>query len=217
MSAQIPFEFKLSEDFSAATFHTSSGNAQARAVLKQGGWTNNILALIGVQGTGKTHLGHIWANQNEAVILHGQEPFSPRANWAGRPIWIDDASQADGFTLFTLINMAIRGDTPALLLSDQQHPQYWPAEMPDLHSRLKNLQTVEIEPVDDALLGDIVRKMFKDRGLKIEDNLVTFMLRNCERSVPAVRELIGEIDHAAASQKAKISRVFVSNYLKRKN
>ena len=71
------------------------------------------LVLHGPEGTGKTHLGHIWANARGAVALDGAALASADvpALVARGAVWLDDAARVagspDGETaLFHLLNMA---------------------------------------------------------------------------------------------------------------
>lgn len=216
-SEQIPLDLTPQPDLGAQAFQYASSNAEARVALERSAWANNTLALVGPKGSGKTHLGHIWAENHNAVKLDGLNVFKPSMEWTGGALWIDNAASADEFTLFTLINMAIVSDLKALLLTDIQVPVEWVVQIPDLHSRLKNIQVARIEEPDDALLTTIINKIFRDRGLKVSDSLVSFILTNTERSIDAVRSLILELDQAAAIEKVNVTRNFASKYLQKRD
>lgn len=215
-SSQIPLDLAPQPDLGAQSFQYASSNAEARRALARTNWANNTLALVGPKGCGKTHLGHIWATENDAIFLNGNEVFAPKKEWKAGALWIDNAADADEYTLFTLINMAILGDLKALLLSDVEPPASWEVQIPDLHSRLRNIEIARIVEPDDNLLTGIMLKIFKDRGLKVSDSLISFLLTNTERSVGALRTLIVEIDEAAAIEKVNVTRSFASKYLQRK-
>jgi chromosomal replication initiation ATPase DnaA len=214
--SQIPLDFAPEPDLGAQSFQYASSNAEARRALARSNWANNTLAIVGPKGCGKTHLGNIWANENQAISLNGLDLFAPKKEWMTRALWIDNAASADEYTLFTLINMAITGELKALLLSDIEPPASWDVQIPDLHSRLRNVQIARIVEPDDNLLTSIMLKIFKDRGLKVSDSLISFLLTNTERSVGALRNLIIEIDEAAAIEKVNVTRSFASKYLQRK-
>lgn len=216
-SQQIPLDLARNPDLGAQAFQYASSNDEARIALARTDWANNTLAVVGPKGCGKTHLGHIWALNRDAIALDGNEPFAPKSSWKSRSIWIDNAARADEFTLFTLINMAITGDIDALLLTDIKPPANWSVQIPDLSSRLRNVQTVRVEEPDDQLLTAIMSKIFKDRGLKVSDNLVSYLLTNTERSVDAVRKLIIDLDEAAAIEKVNVTRSFAAKYLQNRS
>lgn len=215
-SSQIPLDLAPQPDLGAQAFQYASSNSEARRALARSDWANNTLAIVGPKGCGKTHLGHIWANENQAISLNGHDVFAPKKEWKTRSLWIDDAARADEFTLFALINMAITGELNALLLTDLKPPASWKVQIPDLHSRLRNVEIAGIEEPDDNLLTGIMLKLFNDRGLRVSDSLISFLLTNTERSVGALRNLIVDLDKAAAIEKVNVTRSFASKYLQRK-
>jgi len=196
-----------------------NGEANAEAVTALADtseWANNILAVIGPKGSGKTHLGHIWAERHKAIALDGSKGFVPRQNYRGRALWIDDASLADEYTLFTLINLTITGELKALLFTDQNMPSDWNVQLPDLHSRLKNVQVARIQEPDEDLLSAIITKLFMDRGLKVSDNLIDYLLVHADRSVDSLRSLIHGLDKQAAAEKVNVTRIFAAKYMQGK-
>lgn len=214
MTSQLPLNLSIAPDISEGSFVRGRCNQEAHTAIHEGSrWANNILALIGPRGCGKTHLGHIFANEYEAVCLDGRDEFTPKPNWKGRAIWIDNAQGADEFTLFTLINLAITSDIKALLLCDRTSPSAWSVQIPDLKSRLRNVQIAHIEEADDELLFDILQKLFKDRGLKVSGNLISYLLSNTDRSVSALRILVADLDAAAVQQKVNVTRSFAAKFL----
>ncbi len=214
MTGQLPLDLTRSPDFSASSFVSGNCNAEALAALvNMPKWANRILALTGPKGSGKTHLGHIFADKYNGVSLDGRNVFVPKPEWHGRALWIDNASYADEFTLFTLINLAITSDIAGLLLCDRNAPPEWNAHIPDLQSRLRNVQMARLEEPDDILLSAILEKLFKDRGLKVSHTLISYLLANTDRSVNALRVLVADLDRAAAQEKVNVTRSFAIKFL----
>ncbi len=217
MNTQFPLDLILSPSTSAKAFVNGAANAEAvTALMDVAGWANNILAVIGPKGSGKTHLGHIWAERHNAIILDGGKGFVPRQDYRGRALWIDNASNEDEYTLFTLINLTITGELKALLFSDQNMPSDWKVQLPDLHSRLKNIQVARIQEPDEDLLKSIITKLFMDRGLKVSDNLIEYLLVHADRSVDSLRGLIRGLDKLAAAEKVNVTRSFAAKYMQTK-
>jgi len=214
MTKQFPLDLILAPNKSAKAFVNGDANAEAVAALADtANWANNILAVIGPKGSGKTHLGYIWAERHKAIILDGRKGFVPRQDYRGRALWIDEASLADEYTLFTLINLTITGELKALLFSDQNMPSDWDVQLPDLHSRLKNIQAARIQEPDEDLLKAIITKLFMDRGLKVSDNLIDYLLVHADRSVDSLRNLIRALDKQAATEKVNVTRSFTAKYM----
>lgn len=214
MSTQFPLDLALTPDNSSGAFVHGTSNAEAvTALADTANWANNILAIIAPKGSGKTHLGHIWVERHKAIALDGSKGFVPRQSYRGRALWIDDASRADEYTLFTLINLTITGELKALLFSDQNMPSDWNVQLPDLHSRLKNVQIVRLQEPDEALLSAIITKLFMDRGLKVSDTLIDYLLVHADRSVDSLRALICDLDKQAAAEKVNVTRAFAAKYM----
>lgn len=188
-------------------------NAEARAAMATGGRANNALAVIGPPGCGKTHLGHLWAAEHDAVILSGDDDMGRLADWRGQAVWLDDASAAREELLFALINMGMRGEISALLLTAREAPATWAVDIPDLRSRLGAMQVARIEAPEDALLTAIYKKLFMDRGLKVADNLIAYLLLREGRSVDAAYAVVDRLDRLSAAQKANVTRSFAAKYL----
>ena len=214
MARQLPLDLTRAPDFSASSFVPGECNAEARTALSNWPkWANRILTLTGPKGSGKTHLGHIFAHQYNGISLDGRDVFIPKSEWQGRTLWVDNAQYADEFTLFTLINLAITSDITGLLLCDRNVPSEWSAHIPDLQSRLRNVQIARLEEPDDRLLSSILEKLFKDRGLKVSSALISYLLANTDRSVIALRILVADLDHAAAQEKVNVTRSFAIKFL----
>src|SRR5690606_18707625 len=125
----------------------------------------------------------------------------------GRPILIDDADREglDEKGLFHLINAA-RGAGTAVLLTARRLPVSWNVKLPDLASRLKAASTVEIYEPDDLLLAGVITKLFADRQVEVDANVVQFLVRRIERSLSTAIRVVERLDRAALEQKTRITR-----------
>ncbi|HET9160857.1 MAG TPA: hypothetical protein VFN88_09610 [Caulobacteraceae bacterium] len=153
------------------------------------------MALVGPEGTGKTHLAQSWAARAgpDAVLIENAEAF------------------ADEDKLFHLINAAPLGK--GLLLTSRTRPIAWPARLPDLRSRLNALSVAELDEPDDALLTQMIMKLFRERNIRPQEDVLPYLLRRIERSAPAAQALVAKIDEAADQQGRAVSRAFVRQIL----
>src|SRR5690606_40321155 len=93
-------------------------------------------------------------------------------------------------------------------------PAAWQVALPDLESRLRAAAVVEVAEPDDALLEGVITKLFADRQLSVEPNLVTYLVRRMERSLDAAMRLVDRLDRAALEEKTRITRAFAASVLR---
>ncbi len=158
-------------------------------------WPSAAVLILGPKGSGKTHLGQAWRNK-----------------YSGE--FIDDAEAVDETTMFDVINRALAGQISGLVLASALPPTEWGVSMPDLKSRLNAMPTLTLAEHDEASLEPILRELFDQAGRVVGQDVVSFVLRQCERSVEALRELVLELDVAAGSKKADLTKAFVAKYLR---
>lgn len=191
----------------------SAANAQAvRAVESWPEWHGGCLALVGPQGTGKSHLAFAWAEAAKATALTPDATHSDLESVRGRPVLAEDAERFTDEALFHLINMA--GEPGAgLLLTSREAPALWPAALPDLRSRLNALPVAEIGAPDDAILQGVIEKFFRERNIRPADDLLPYLIRRIERSAPAAREVVLKLDEAADARQRAVSRALAREIL----
>jgi len=185
--------------YAPADYVAGPSNARAMAAVQSWpGWHGGLLALVGEDGCGKSHLARIWAERADAVELDRGAPDLAAA--AGRPVLLEDVDQGvDPEALFHLINMAAQPGG-GLLLTARTAPITWPAPLPDLRSRLNAMPVAEIEPPDDEVLEGVLRKLFKERGIRPSREVYPYLLRRIPRSVAAARDVVARLDEAAESR-----------------
>ena len=70
MTGQLAFDLPAREAWSRQDFFTSPANEAAlQAVDAWQDWPGGRMLLLGPQGSGKTHLAHIWAAETQAIWL----------------------------------------------------------------------------------------------------------------------------------------------------
>jgi len=129
----------------------------------------------------------------------------------------DNADSAVESQLFAVMNMALNGDVPGLLITGAKLPKAWNVELPDLRSRLANVPIAALSDPDDATLEQILRKLFEDKGRAVSRDLVTYLLAYQDRAVTAMRGLIAELDVAASQNKSDLTKAFAARYLSKRS
>jgi len=215
---QLNLALGYRESFDRADYLCGHGNETALALIDAWtDWPTRALALIGPEGSGKSHLAAIWAKAaGGRVIASGaiDAPSVPQALSSGA-LAIEDVGRGalDEAALFHLLNLA-REQSAYVLVTARQAPASWSIKLPDLASRLRALPVVTLDAPDDALLAAVLVKLFADRQLAIDERLIEFLVHRIERSFAAARAAVAELDHEAMRLKRPVNRALAAEVLR---
>ncbi|MBA3908911.1 MAG: chromosomal replication initiator DnaA [Rhodobacter sp.] len=217
MTRQLAFDLPGTEALTRADFFVAPSNALAlQAVEGWRDWPGHKLLLIGPEGSGKTHLAHVWAEATGAVILQASALAGVDiAALAGRSVAVEDAQEigAAEAALFHLHNVVTAGG--ALLLTAPAPPRDWGLQLPDLLSRLQTAQVARLDSPDDGLLSAVLIKLFADRQVAVAPNLIPYLVSRMPRSVGAARALVAALDSHALALGRPVTRALAGEVLDR--
>ena len=209
---QLAFDLPSKPALGRDDFFVSPGNAVAVATIENvPSWPDGKLVLSGPEGSGKTHLTHVWAAQSGATVLSARDLDQadvPRL--AQSPVAVEDVPEiADNSAaqagLFHLHNLALTDGQP-LLLTGRSAPSHWGLSLPDLQSRMAGAHLVSLAPPDDALLAALLAKLFHDRQITPKPDVIPYLVAHIDRSFQAAAAMVSQLDRAAMAQSCAISR-----------
>ena len=211
---QLALALGHSESFAREDFLEGPSNAAALALIDNWpDWPNRVMALVGPQGSGKSHLAAIWAEETGARFLSmrsAEIAQLPSVLATGALVVEDFAEGAfDEAALFHLLNLA-QQEGAYVLLTARTAPAGWSIGLPDLASRLRAIPVVTLSSPDDRLLRAVIVKLFADRQLAVDENLVAYLVARMERSFPAARSAVDHLDREAMRQKRPVSRALAA-------
>ena len=182
---QLALALDHAESFAREDFLGGPSNAAALALIETfPDWPTRAVVLVGPEGSGKSHLGAIWASDAGARFLGARalaQADLPAALATGALVVEDIApGDFDERALFHLLNFA-REQQAYLLLTARTAPGGWSVAIRDLGSRLKSLPVVTLEAPDDSLLRALLIKLFADRQLLVDESLVSYVATRIER------------------------------------
>jgi chromosomal replication initiation ATPase DnaA len=174
-------------------------------------WPGKAIALVGPEGSGKSHLASIWAAVSGARIISGRslDGADLMAALATAALVIEEAAAADERSLFHLFNLA-REEQAFLLLTTRTPPAAWRGAIADLASRLRALPLVTLQPPDDAMLCGVIIKLAADRQLALDEGVVRYLSARIERSFAAARAAIIALDSEALRQGRPVTRALAA-------
>jgi chromosomal replication initiation ATPase DnaA len=202
---QMPLELLHQAGFSRDELVVTPANQAAVTLVDSWPqWPASLMVLAGPPGSGKSHLAAIWAEKARAQVMQGDALAIAKSD---TNILIDGLGEAviDETALFHVINDA-REQGNSMLITSRRWPSQWPVKLPDLISRIKSAPTVEISEPDDALLSGVITKLFADRQLVVEPQLVSYLVSRIERSLATAQNVVERLDKAALEAKTRITR-----------
>ena len=205
------------ESFAREDFLAGPSNAGALALIERWpDWPDQVLALVGPPGAGKSHLAAIWAERAGARQLAARaldEANLPAELATGALVLEDLRAEAIGETpLFHLLNLA-REERAFVLMTSRNAPAAWPLRIADLASRLRAVPVAALQPPDDGLLRAVLIKLFADRQLAVDETLVGYLAVRIERSIAAARAAVAELDAASLRLQRPVNRALAAAIL----
>jgi len=213
LTAQFSLIFESEPNFSRSAFVVSPCNAAAVETLDGWpAWREGALALVGPAGSGKSHLAAAWASRAKAAVVSADVRPEDLAALEGPVLWEDADRAAHGETLFHLINIAARPGG-GLLATARTPPSQWRTDVPDLRSRLNALPVALLQEPDDAVLTGVLMKFFQERRIRPSEELLAYLVRRIERSIPKALEIVAKLDETASAYGRPVSRALARQVL----
>lgn len=216
-SPQLTLELGHKPQLSAEDFFVSVSNEKAYAAIDLWpDWPDPVLLLLGPKGSGKTHLGAIWAARAGAQTLASPElgSFDPASLPQSHALLIEDLSVVDLAepALFHLLNL-VRENQSSMVLTATKPPDAWGLVTKDLLSRLRLAPSITIEPPDDGLMRAVLVKLFLDRQLIVDTSLIDYACVRLERSLDAARTFVEALDRESLARGKRLSRAIASEVI----
>jgi chromosomal replication initiation ATPase DnaA len=214
--AQLPLDLAGEPRFGDADFLVSPANQSAyEMILRWPVWPDHTLLLAGPAGSGKSHLGSIFARRSGAAIVPPEEIPPPQALAAApqRAYAIDGLDAVrDETALFHLMNF-VRESGASLLIAARRAPSSAEIALPDLLSRLRRAPVVEIGAPDDELIRAVLEKLFGDRQIAVDAALIDYVALRLERSFDAARAFVRMLDEEALARRRPVTRALAGELL----
>jgi chromosomal replication initiation ATPase DnaA len=216
---QLAFALPHAESLTRDNFLEGPANAAALALIERWpDWPNRIMLLAGEEGSGKSHLASIWAEQSGARMIsaHALTAASVPNALATGALVVEDL-KPEGFderALFHLMNLA-REEAAFLLITARMPPSAFEIELRDLRSRLRAVPVVSLAPPDDRLLRALIVKFCADRQLAVDESLVGYLVGRIERSYGAARRAVELLDSESLRLGRPVTRALAAELLRK--
>lgn len=198
MQQQMTFVLPYRQTFDREDFIVAPCNIDAVTWMDlQGCWSSHAFLIYGPKGCGKTHLSYMFSRTHiDAKDL--SEDYYPTDS----KIVVENIDETiNEKALFHLFNWT-REQNIGLLMTARQIPNF---KLPDLASRILMIQKVPILPPDDDLIFGMLAKVFLERNIAVDANVLEYATHQTERSFEAVHALIDAADELALAQNRRIT------------
>ena len=214
--AQLPLALSHPPQYGRDSFIVGQSNREALALVEAWPhWPAPVVVLSGPPGSGKTHLAHIWAERAGAeIVAAGMFESDPLPRFPGRGLAVEnvDSEEAPEQALFHAINQAKEAET-SILVTSRRPISEWRVTLPDLRSRLRLAAAAALASPDDALLRQVLVKLFADRQLIVDRSVLDYLLLRMERSLAAASLLVEALDREALAGGRRITRPMAAEVL----
>jgi chromosomal replication initiation ATPase DnaA len=75
------------------------------------------------------------------------------------------------------------------------------------------MQVAVLQEPDDVVLLGVMNKLFRERHIRPPEDVLLYLIRRIERSVPAARAVVARLDEAAMAEQRPVSRALAREIL----
>ncbi len=232
MAEQLPLTLSSQQHATFENYHgcDESPSCTLLQSLEQEG-APRLLYLWGGTGVGKSHLLHATCTRLEKLGIRTLYlplkvfvQYSASANaslLAGLSLYqvlvMDDLHAVVGGqvweeTLFHLLNQA-RDQQQQLVVSGARPLAELGVVLPDLRSRLAEAVTQSLQPLTAEEKWKVVQQRADERGMKIGDEVVHYLINRTERDFHTLFSLLDRLDQQTLIAQRKITIPFVRELL----
>jgi chromosomal replication initiation ATPase DnaA len=214
---QLTLEMKSTDHYNDHDYIVSDCNQEAYSYIanSQNIWGispyENFLLLCGPISSGKTYLAKIWIKRVGAVILSPLELIKRNYIINSHLIiedidYIDDEEQ-----LFHFFNNRINSNYKTLFTSKSDLKDF---KLQDINSRIKSINRILIKEPNEDFIKMLIIKLFSDRSIKINQDILNYLIYRLPRNYEAIYNFINNIDKESLTLKREITIPLLSKIFK---
>ena len=199
MTEQLSLNLPYRTAYGREAFWVAPCNEQAVMWIdKYPDWSVPAIFICGPQGSGKTHLVHLFTEE----VIDGCTLTSDYRPPFQKKLAVENVDKlASEEALLHLFNF-IKELGGHLLLTARTMPRF---SLPDLQSRMALLPKIEIEMPDERVIQMVAKKAFEDRHILVEENVLNYLATHLTRSFPLVHRVVELADKTSLSAGRKIT------------
>ena len=177
-------------------------------------WPMHQVILTGEAQSGKTTWLSMVKKKCNALLLDGKtDILPPISELSLNDVLIDNSEHAPQEWLFHLINHQHR-HKKRLTFTSIEPVQEWDFETQDLESRMRAFYPIAIAPLQEGEAVFLMHKLFYDRGIPFDANVIQYFLNRIERSYRSYSDLVTALDTFLLCSKKSLTLLTARDFLK---
>ena len=216
---QLYFDMPSKTSFDLENYMVSNSNNFAfDMIVKMLKNKIEVGVITGPAFSGKTHLSRILLNniENNNALYFDRDYQNLTSKIETSKLLIienidkvmkDNAEEQ----LFHIIN-SVKENKKKLLMTSRKPISEIKIQLEDLKSRLNSILEAKINQPDDELVRLILIKIFNDKQLKVNPDVVNYLLQRIDRSYESINNFIKKIDEFSLEKGRKITVNLVSGF-----
>jgi chromosomal replication initiation ATPase DnaA len=226
---QVNLDLDFKKDFSEKVFFVDESNKNAFFSIKS---DFQKLIIFGPKRSGKTHLSFLWKKkylntmiinplelndlelsdyqEYNAYIIENIDLIFPKFDSQNNSL---NSSQINHYALlqknfYNLYNY-ITLKSKSVLITAETNPLDWEFAFDDIKSRVLSIPAIKISLPSDELLKFIIKKLFVDLGVYVQDDVIDFIFQRISRSFEGAFNSVYFILDRSILEKRSISITFL--------
>ncbi len=170
----------------------------------------STLILRGPKSSGKTYMAKKWALLSQAHFIRSAHELTENILDHYRAFIIEDIERKWNEEKLLHHFNAINEQGKYLLITTNNLPIF---KLPDLESRIKALNIVDIHEPDDEMMSLLIFKLFSNYSITIDKDIIHYLMKNLAREFPEIIKAVQKINDYSAEHKKKITTQLVKHAL----
>lgn len=172
----------------------------------------SVLVLHGAEGSGKTHLAHVWSKHTNSKFLDPSKFLDHPFRGDGGFIIEDIDKISDHIPLLHCYNYIVENKIK-LLMTSSIPPEMIKFNIRDLSSRISSILSIEISPPDNELVRMALVKYLSEKQLLIDNATIEKVTDYFQCSMRVLRKFFSLLE--AELDKTKMTKTLILSLAQR--
>jgi len=216
LSKQLILDLRTIPSMGREDYYVSKSNEEAvKWVDKWPEWLTFGFVVVGPSGAGKSHLANVLKYFSRGILIKNSDIRDKNIMELSDNsclILEDIDTNLSEINLLHLFNFLLENNSKIMITSKIPIKKL-NISLADLRSRLSSLPQVNLGLPDDKLISRVIIKQFTDKGVKVDMEVVNYLLKRVDRSFSSINNIVSMVNMASIQSARKITVPFVRKLL----